>query len=143
MAHGSGAVQFALAQAQRQRHSRERELGQVLTRPLIDCRSHASRSFASGAVGPLSAADRLVDGVPLSEDAKAATVVETDPTELRQWAGAWVGVWGGTLNHVLPVACVTADGSAWVVYAIGGNPGLGYDRVGPATKRYCPDIRLA
>jgi hypothetical protein len=36
--------------------------------------------------GPLSAADRLVDGVPLPEDAKAATVVETDPTELRQWA---------------------------------------------------------
>lgn len=34
---------------------------------------------------PLSAADRLVDGVPLPEDAKVATVVETDPAELRQW----------------------------------------------------------
>src|SRR5262245_23981413 len=45
--------------------------------------------------GPLSAADRLVDGVPLPEDPKAAILAETDPTELRQWAGAWVGAWGG------------------------------------------------
>jgi hypothetical protein len=28
--------------------------------------------------GPLSAADRLVDGVPLPQDAKAATVLKTD-----------------------------------------------------------------
>jgi ArsR family transcriptional regulator len=75
--------------------------------------------------GPLSAADRLVDGVPLPGDAKAATVAETDPTELRQWAGAWVGAWGGTLKHVLLVESVTADGLAQVVYAIGDNPPLG------------------
>jgi hypothetical protein len=68
--------------------------------------------------GPLSAADRLVDGVPLPGDANGATVVETDPTELRQWAGAWVGDWGGTLKHVLLVESVTADGLARVVYAI-------------------------
>jgi pimeloyl-ACP methyl ester carboxylesterase len=74
--------------------------------------------------GPLSAADRLVDGVPLPEDAKAATVVETDPAELRQWAGAWVGAWGGRLKHVLLVESVTADGLARVVYAIGDNPRL-------------------
>ena len=55
------------------------------------------------AAGPLSAADRLVDGVPLPGDAKAATVVETDLTELRQWAGAWVGAWGGMLKHILLV----------------------------------------
>jgi pimeloyl-ACP methyl ester carboxylesterase len=78
--------------------------------------------------GPISAADRLVDGVSLPEDAKAAAVVETDPTELRQWAGAWVGAWGGTLKHVLLVESVTADGLARVVYAIGDNPWLGIRR---------------
>jgi hypothetical protein len=65
--------------------------------------------------GPLSAADRLVDGVPLPEDAKAATVVETDPTELRQWSGAWVGAWGGRLKHILLVESVTACSAAiWI-----------------------------
>ena len=59
---------------------------------------------------PVSAADRLVDGVPLPGDAKVATVVETDPAELRQWAGVWVGAWGGMLKHVLLVESVTADG---------------------------------
>src|SRR5215469_10169901 len=78
--------------------------------------------------GPLTAADRLVDGVPLPEDAKAATVVETDPTGLIQWAGAWVGAWGGTLKHILLVESVTADGLALVVYAIGNNPWLGIQR---------------
>jgi hypothetical protein len=69
--------------------------------------------------GPLSAADRLVDGVPLPEDAKAATVVDTDHTELRQWAGAWVGSWDGGLKHVLLVESIAADGLVRVVYAIG------------------------
>ena len=71
------------------------------------------------AAGPLSAADRLVDGVPLPEDARAAIVAETDPTELRQWAGAWVGAWGGRLKHVLLVESVTTEGLVQVVYAIG------------------------
>jgi hypothetical protein len=78
--------------------------------------------------GPLSAADRLVDGVPLPGDAKAAPVVETDPSQLRQWAGAWVGAWGGRLKHVLLVESVTADGSAQVIYAIGDNPWVGIRR---------------
>jgi pimeloyl-ACP methyl ester carboxylesterase len=78
--------------------------------------------------GPVSAADRLVDGVPLPEDAKVATVMETDPAELRQWAGVWVGAWGGLLKHVLLVESVTADGFARVVYAIGDNPWLGIRR---------------
>jgi hypothetical protein len=77
---------------------------------------------------PLSAADRLVDGVPLPGDAKVATVVATDPAELRQWAGVWVGAWGGTLKHVLLVESVAADGLARVVYAIGDNPWLGIQR---------------
>jgi len=43
------------------------------------------------AAGPVWAADRLVDGVPLPEDAQVAVVTQTDPAELRQWAGVWVG----------------------------------------------------
>jgi hypothetical protein len=78
--------------------------------------------------GPLSAADRLVDGVPLPGDAKVATVVETDPADLRQWAGVWVGSWGGMLKHVFLVESVTADGLARVVYAIGDNPWVGIRR---------------
>jgi pimeloyl-ACP methyl ester carboxylesterase len=78
--------------------------------------------------GPLAAADRLVDGVPLPEDAKAATDVETDPAELRQWAGVWVGAWGGTLKHVLLVESVTTDRLARVIYAIGDNPWIGIQR---------------
>ena len=74
------------------------------------------------------AADRLIDGVPLPEDAKLATVAAADPAALRQWAGAWVGAWGGTLKHVLLVESVAADGSARVVYAIGDNPTFGIRR---------------
>jgi dienelactone hydrolase len=77
---------------------------------------------------PLIAADRVVDGVPLPEDARAAIAVETDPAEVRQWAGVWVGAWGGSLKHVLVVESVTADGSARVVYAIGDNPWFGIRR---------------
>src|ERR1700733_4689952 len=77
---------------------------------------------------PLSAADRLVEGVPLPGDAEVATVVEAAPAELRQWAGVWVGAWGGTLKHVLLVESVAAGGSARVVYAVGDNPWFGIQR---------------
>ena len=77
---------------------------------------------------PLSAADRLVEGVPLPGDAEVATVVEAAPAELRQWAGVWVGAWGGTLKHVLLVESVAAGGSARVVYAVGDNPWFGIRR---------------
>jgi hypothetical protein len=55
--------------------------------------------------GPLSAADRLVDGVPLPGDAKAATVVETDTAELRQSAGAWVGTLKQSVARPDSAAC--------------------------------------
>jgi dienelactone hydrolase len=80
------------------------------------------------ATRPVTAADRLVDGVPLPGEAKVATVVETDLAELRQWAGVWVGAWGGTLRHILLVESVTTDGQARVVYAVGDNPQFGIRR---------------
>jgi dienelactone hydrolase len=75
-----------------------------------------------------AAADSLVDGVPLPEDARVATVADTDPAEIRQWAGVWVGAWDGNLKHILLVESVRADGSARVVYAIGDNPWFGIKR---------------
>lgn len=74
---------------------------------------------------PLLAADRDVDGVPLPEDAKVATVADTGPAELRQWAGVWVGAWGGSLKHVLLVESVAPNGEARVVYATGESPRFG------------------
>src|SRR5271165_7318305 len=80
------------------------------------------------ATGPLAAADRVIDGVPLPGDAGVAAVGDTDPGERRQWAGVWVGAFDGTLKHVLLVEAFAADGSARVVYAIGDNPWLGIRR---------------
>jgi len=77
---------------------------------------------------PLSAADRLAGGVPLPGDATVAALGDTDPAEIRQWAGVWAGAWGGTLKHILLVESVTANGSARVVYAIGDNPWFGIRR---------------
>ena len=74
---------------------------------------------------PAAAADRLIDGVPLPDD---ATVTASAPAALRQWAGVWAGAWGGTLKHVLLVEAIAADGSAQVVYAIGDNPHYGIRR---------------
>lgn len=74
---------------------------------------------------PVAAADLLIDGVPLPEDAKVATVAPSDPAALRQWAGVWVGAWGGMLKHILLVESVAADGSASVVYAVAASPGFG------------------
>ena len=51
--------------------------------------------------GPLSAENRLVDGVSLRGDVKTATIAETDPSELRQWARTWLPAVG--------------SGSAWVI----------------------------
>lgn len=64
------------------------------------------------------AADRLVDGVPLPLD---AAVAPGETALQRQWAGAWVGAWDGSLKHILIVETIASDGSAVVIYAIGGN----------------------
>jgi dienelactone hydrolase len=77
---------------------------------------------------PLCGAEVLIDGVPLPDDARLAAAVETDPVEIRQWVGVWVGAWGGNLKHILLVESVTADGSARVVYAIGDYPSFGIKR---------------
>ena len=43
---------------------------------------------------PLCGAEVLIDGVPLPDDARLAAAVETDPVEIRQWVGVWVGALG-------------------------------------------------
>ena len=70
---------------------------------------------------PVGAADLLVDGVPLPSDATIAAVTPA----FQQWSGVWVGLWGGSLKHVLLVESVGEDGAAHVVYALGDNPYAG------------------
>jgi dienelactone hydrolase len=70
---------------------------------------------------PVTAADLLVDGVPLPSG--AAIAAET--SAFAQWSGVWVGMWGSSLKHILLVESVSEDGAARVVYAIGDNPYAG------------------
>jgi pimeloyl-ACP methyl ester carboxylesterase len=67
---------------------------------------------------PGLAADRVVDGVPLPSD---ATVTDGTTALHRQWSGVWTGSWDGSLKHILVVESIASDGTARVVYAIGGN----------------------
>ena len=69
------------------------------------------------------ATDRLVDGVPLPSDASVAAAAPT--SAFQQWRGVWVGLWGGSVKHILIVESVGEDGAARVVYAIGANPYAG------------------
>jgi dienelactone hydrolase len=72
--------------------------------------------FASRQAG--LAADLVVDGVPVPSDVAAAPA---ETALQRQWMGAWTGAWGGSLKHLLVVETIAGDGTAQVVYAIGGN----------------------
>ena len=74
---------------------------------------------------PASAADLVVDGVPLPADASVAA--SAPGNAFQQWRGVWVGMWGGSLKHVLLVESVAEDGAARVVYAVGGNPYAGIE----------------
>lgn len=65
-----------------------------------------------------AAADRIVDGVPLPSN---AAVAPGSTALQRQWSGAWVGAWDGSMKHILIVETIADDGSASVIYAIGGN----------------------
>jgi len=77
---------------------------------------------------PTAAMDYLIDGVPLPPDAKVASMAESETAVQRQWAGVWVGAWGGTLKHILLVESVADDGIARVVYSIGDSPFFGIRR---------------
>jgi dienelactone hydrolase len=72
---------------------------------------------------PAAAADLVVDGVPLPSDASVAAA--TPGGAFEPWKQAWVGLWGGSLKHVLIVESVSDDGTARVVYAVGDNPYIG------------------
>ena len=61
----------------------------------------------------VSAQNIDVDGVPLPADVKSA------PKTNGPFAGAWIGLWGNRLKHILVVEDVKPDGTATVVYANG------------------------
>ena len=69
-------------------------------------------------------ADRLVDGVPIPNDAKVVPPSAAVPENQQRFLGAWVGRWGGGLKHILIVESLQLDGSASVIYGWGDNPGL-------------------
>jgi len=91
-------------------------------------------------------ADRLIDGVPIPDDAKVAPPFVAVPESQRRFLGAWVGRWGGALKHILIVESLQPDGSASVIYAWGDNPGLnitrGFSRIGANVSGDTPPSRV-
>ena len=79
-------------------------------------------------------ADRLVDGVPIPDDAKVVPPSAATPESQQRVLGAWVGRWGGVLKHILIVESLQSDGSASVIYGWGDSQGLnitrGFSRLG-------------
>src|SRR5258708_38578721 len=79
-------------------------------------------------------ADRLVDGVPIPDDAKIVPPSAAVPESQQRFLGAWVGRWGGALKHILIVESLQPDGNASVIYGWGDSLGLnimrGYSRLG-------------
>lgn len=69
--------------------------------------------------GMANAAELLVDGVPIPDDAAIAAAPAGAPDTARRFLGAWVGSWDDLIKAILIVEEVRADGTARVVYAIG------------------------
>jgi hypothetical protein len=74
---------------------------------------------------------RLVDGVPIPDDAKVVAPSAAVPESQQRFLGAWVGRWGGALKHILIVESLQPDGNASVIYGWGDNPGLNITRLWP------------
>ncbi|MFG3593932.1 alpha/beta hydrolase family protein [Bradyrhizobium sp. RDI18] len=74
----------------------------------------------------VSAADLLVDGVPLPSDATVAAA--TPAGAFESWKHVWAGLWGDRLKHILLVESVSEDGAARVVYALGDDSRAGRQR---------------
>ncbi|MGI9357324.1 MAG: hypothetical protein ACR2PF_19480 [Rhizobiaceae bacterium] len=65
-----------------------------------------------------TAADRLIEGVPLPAD---TSPLPTDES-ISPFAGVWSGTWDGWRRTILVVEVINDDGTAKVVYAISENP---------------------
>lgn len=66
---------------------------------------------------------RNLDGVPLPLD-----VVSIKPADNSSFAGAWSGLWGHQLKHILVVENIQPDGSTEVIYAYGDMVSWGINR---------------
>src|SRR5262249_17239086 len=64
------------------------------------------------------ATDLLVEDVPLPGNVSVSKP-QNVPEDFKRFSGAWFGVWGERLHHILIVENIMADGSANIVYAIG------------------------
>ena len=70
-----------------------------------------------------NAQTRDYDGVPLPEAVKLVTAPDRDG-----FAGAWSGLWGHQLKHILVVENVQTDGTAEAIYAYGDLVSWGITR---------------
>ena len=66
---------------------------------------------------------RNLDGVPLPPN-----IVSTQPTENSSFAGAWSGLWGHRLKHILVVENIQSDGNAEAIYAYGDMVSWGINK---------------
>lgn len=71
---------------------------------------------------------RNLDGVPLP-----LNTVSTQPAEDSTFAGAWSGLWGHRLKHILVVENIKSDGNAEAIYAHGDMVSWGINK---SWKRY-------
>jgi len=66
---------------------------------------------------------RNLDGVPLPLD-----IVSIHPADNSSFAGAWSGLWGHRLKHILVVENIQSDGNADAIYAYGDMVSWGINR---------------
>lgn len=85
-------------------------------------------AFLFWTAGMANAAELLIDGVPIPDDAAVVAAPPGAPDAARRFLGAWVGAWDDVLRHILIVEEVRTDGSVQVVYAVGDNPAFGIAR---------------
>lgn len=78
-------------------------------------------AYAIFCVARPAAAQLLVDDVPLPNDVRVETPDSSVPDTHKRFLGGWIGVWGGTLHHLLIVEAVSSDGNARVIYAWGDS----------------------
>jgi len=95
-------------------------------------RGAASRALALallfGMAGMANAAELIVDGVPIPDDAAIAEAAPSAPDAARRFLGAWAGSWDDLIKAILIVEEVRPDGTARVIHAIGDYPPLNRKR---------------
>jgi dienelactone hydrolase len=72
----------------------------------------------------LQAKSRIIDGVPVPSTIETPHA-DPNATGNTRFQGAWAGLWGHALKHILVVENIQPDGSATATYAYGDFPSWG------------------